>query len=60
MFGGCALVILSDVAKLHDLWTLGGAVGPARWTIALFVLLAIAVLAQCLRNGELPFKDDVP
>jgi hypothetical protein len=54
---GCVLIVLSDLAQLKDLWTLGGPVGPARWTVLLFVLLAIAILAQALRNGDSPFKE---
>ena len=52
MLFGCVLVVLSDVGNLKDLWTLGGAVGPARWTVLLFILLAVAILVQVLRNGS--------
>ena len=46
----CGLSALADLTGNAGLWTLGGAVGPARWTIAMVALLALALLAK--RNGN--------
>lgn len=55
---GCLLVVLSDLTGNHGLWTLGGAVGPARWTVLLFVLLFIGLGVQVWRNGgDGPFQE---